>query len=536
MRWVSTASMLGAGLFFATTLFAQQWTTFPVASPWAAVTTIGPFAADIDGNGADDLVLVLPNSVSPSPTTVIAAFMNPGVPASPALTNPVALVPYWMIPGLQSVLFAGTADFDADGSADFVLGVRTTSNTSAFYALVNSGGVFVSANLIAQFPLDTGLAQNSFVGDFDGDGITDVGRLDFATGVLTLHRFVGGIAGTLYTEAVTIPQASAAFRVGDFNGDGLDDVSFGPEAGGTMRQLFGAAGGAFSPSIGGVTYLLGLLRGDFNNDGRTDFAMPRVVAPTQVFMAEAQPSGGFAPPVVTPLTIPSTPVAALAGFGATAADADADGYLDLITTMATSVTGGSWWMLHIRNPGPIGMWGASTTYTLISPTGYGAVGIPGDFDGDGDTDIIWPRSLYTASAYIYMRNDCRYGVPCFGAFGEPTITADPAVMSATAWTVTIDGGIPWAPCVILASTAPAVTPGCILVDTSPGALLMSGGLPPIVSLDAQGRFVVSANLAAAPALAGQTIYLQCAVLDGTSPFSVAGVGFSTSRGRAIRFY
>ncbi len=183
----------------------------------------------------------------------------------PVVTYPVGNNPYTVI----------TADFNGDGNLD--IAVVNDMSASVSVLLGRGDGTFNphADYSVAQYPLGLVAA------DFNGDGILDIAAVstdDAGTMSLLLGKgdgtFTAGTSMAVYNEA----QAIVA---GDFNGDGKLDVAVQTFncpvscSEGTLAVLFGNGNGTFQSPLGFSTANLGsyLVTGDFNNDGKLDFAV-----------------------------------------------------------------------------------------------------------------------------------------------------------------------------------------------------------------------------------------------------------------------
>ncbi len=173
-----------------------------------------------------------------------------------------------------------TGDFNGDGKTD--IGRIGDSGVAVYHS---TGNGFVSATGIS-----SNLGKNSYpnnntypvvTGDFNGDGRTDIGRVNdggiriYLATEIGFSRLDGGLPAfgkTAYPDFKTYPIIT-----GDFNGDGLTDIGRS-NATSLLTYLSTGTGFATGPSVSGdfgkndyPTYNDNpIFTGDFNDDGRTD--------------------------------------------------------------------------------------------------------------------------------------------------------------------------------------------------------------------------------------------------------------------------
>jgi len=128
---------------------------------------------------------------------------------------------------------------------------------------------------VGQYPLGLVAA------DFNGDGILDIAAVSTDdAGTLSLLLGKGDGTFTAGTSMGTFNEAQAVVA-GDFNGDGKLDVAVQTFncpvscSEGTLALLLGNGNGTFQSPLGFSTANLGsyVVTGDFNNDGKLDFAV-----------------------------------------------------------------------------------------------------------------------------------------------------------------------------------------------------------------------------------------------------------------------
>jgi hypothetical protein len=201
--------------------------------------------------------------------------------------------------------------------------------------------------------------------------------------------------------------------LGDFNGDALADIALlGGVGWGSMPVAFSAGDGRYAATNQGVTsgdpnfpaYATQkgaqIVTGDFNNDGKADIALAGGPGWASIPVAFSNGDGSWR---VTNLGISSGDAAFLSmiqqpNAKAIAGDFNSDGKADI------ALSGGNWTTIPIafsNGDGSfrgtnLGVSGASATWTNRGTTslGLGPTYIPGDFDGDGKSDILL---FYTGS-------------------------------------------------------------------------------------------------------------------------------------------
>jgi hypothetical protein len=229
-------------------------------------------------------------------------------------------------------------DFNGDSNED-VLQIKTGSG-GAQNLLSNGDGSFAIA-----WTTDTGIfwnvtASRAFVGDFNGDGRSDVVQIKTGSGsarVLTADLSDGFVLSwSTDTGIFWNATASRAF-VGDVNGDGFSDVVQIKTDSGSARTLLANADGSFAAawiSNSGVFWNATGSRGymgDINGDGRADIVQIKTdSASARVLLANSDGS------YVLAWTSPASGSGKFWNATATKAypgDVNGDGYMDIVQIM-----------------------------------------------------------------------------------------------------------------------------------------------------------------------------------------------------------
>src|SRR5262249_15760165 len=182
-----------------------------------------------------------------------------------------------------------TGDFNGDGKTDIALTGVSGWNTLPV-AFSNGDGSFNVTNLpISDFAgLASNLQAQKLVGDFNGDGKTDI-ALTGVSGWNTLPVAFSNGDGSFNVTNLPISDFAgfasnlqAKKLVGDFNGDGKADIALtGPSSWNTLPVALSNGNGSFNVTnlfIGDFASWSSdpqakKLVGDFNGDGKADIAL-----------------------------------------------------------------------------------------------------------------------------------------------------------------------------------------------------------------------------------------------------------------------
>jgi len=191
----------------------------------------------------------------------------------------------WLIDGGQVIQYTeyeavsddwsikGFGDFNGDGNTDVFWYNYKTGATSAWLI---DGGQVIQYTQYGTVP-DSSFWEIWGVGDFNGDGNTDVFWYNYNTGATSAWLIDGGQV-IQYTEYGTVPDSSG-WRIagfGDFNGDGNTDVFwYNLNTGKTSAWLIDGENvqyKEYGPTSQGSDWPDWIIAdfGDFNGDGTTD--------------------------------------------------------------------------------------------------------------------------------------------------------------------------------------------------------------------------------------------------------------------------
>ena len=283
-------------------------------------------------------------------------------------------------------------DFNGDGVTD------------VFTATLQSGGIYQwafspngtgSLQNLAQSYIDPSLLR---FGDFNGDGKTDVfAATQQANGSYQWVYSSGGAGNYANLATTTVPYSELQF--GDFNGDGTTDVMAAePQSNGSLNVIYWPGGLGAGVSMGTIPAPAPALRvGDFNGDGTSDLMAYRcgMQAPLAFTYRQTLAQSGYS-------DFPN----ALAG------DVNGDGRADLIlvsTCQNYSSQFGNCATHHLQ----VGAALATPTHTdtLVAPQQLSALDftyfkvLAGDFDGDGKTDLAMINTgASTLTIYVAHSN------------------------------------------------------------------------------------------------------------------------------------
>jgi hypothetical protein len=264
-----------------------------------------------------------------------------------------------------------TADFNGDGRAD-VATINGSSDDVSVY-LRQPGGGFVQE---AGSPFSAGGAgvgpSGATVGDFNGDGLTDLAVSNFpGASVAVLLRQAGGGFVLEGGQAIPLGTRIGGVAAGDFNSDGrLDLAATAYDSSQVVLRLRNSANTGFDtgPSYATGTTPDELAAGDFNGDGSVDLAVANVGTDNITILLRS--GGSFSSEAAVP--VGADPVEIVA------TDFDGNGRADLAVASYAAGTVSA----LVRNPSNDGFTVESPAQ-VTSPASVTAA----DFDRDGRPDL-----------------------------------------------------------------------------------------------------------------------------------------------------
>jgi hypothetical protein len=221
-------------------------------------------------------------------------------------------------------------NYDLTGNVT-VLGFAAPTNTVGFTDITTGTNLgtapFDSATIVhtygnALVTQAMGMASQSVVSDFNGDGFPDVATANASFTVSNIAVFLGKANGQFQTPVTYVTgEFTSGIVTGDFNNDGILDIAAMNQSS-DVELFLGNGDGTFQTPlddvIGGTP--IAIVMGDFNRDGILDFVTADYFA-NNASVSLGNGDGTFQPPV--PYQAGSGP------YSIATADFNGDGFLDL---------------------------------------------------------------------------------------------------------------------------------------------------------------------------------------------------------------
>lgn len=361
----------------------------------ANAAPISIVAADIDGDGDNDLVVANPGRdpsfVNPDTGNTVSVLRNNG--------DGTFAAPISFATGVGPSVAAG--DFDRDGDLDLAT-ANTTDDTVSLLRNDGTGNFAAPVSFVAgDRPVINAPA------DIDGDGDFDLITTNTVSTNLNTAINLGNTLSVLRNdgtgnfaapEALVAGNGVDAVTADDLDGDGDLDLVAADEGDNTLSVLRNLGGGTFAAA---EKFAVGLrprnaVAADFDRDGDLDLAAPNFGGeniPGSISLLRNNGDGTFAAAVnfATP-NIPNS---------LNAVDLDGDGDLDLVMrhsffTTRSGVTGGSS-ISVLRNNGDATFAAAENFPVGNTPRGL----VVADLDGIRNSDLATPN-FDSDSVTVYL--------------------------------------------------------------------------------------------------------------------------------------
>lgn len=345
----------------------QPWPAIDNSSDWDGLSY--PLLADFDGDGKADLAVLRYLPQNDVDKRYDLAIYRGG--ASGTLTLATTLAS-----SASSYSDLRTGDFNGDGKPDLFAVAGDNPTPSSVW--LNQGGLRFSSP-ISYGNITKNGAQSFVIGDFNGDGRTDLLRGGGNIVAVTLTN-ADGTPG-IGVNSSTGGHGLYALLVGDVDGDGnLDLVDFDVFSDLPLYFLRGHGDGQFDAAVSvepkldhpnQLSYSNSTL-GDLNGDGKADFIFADSTS-DKLWVIKGQNGGFGAAKVAYPESF--SPLQLL--------DLNRDGKLDL------------------RSGGGFLLGKGDGTFGEVIATGY-PVSAVGDLDGDGKLDLVGVSSSSPTSVLVVV--------------------------------------------------------------------------------------------------------------------------------------
>ena len=434
------------------------------ANALGSPVTVGHFpvavaVGDFNGDGIADLVVA---NDTDNTLTILLGDGDGGF--APASGSPIAVGPnpFGVVVG----------DFNGDGIAD--LAVANSGSTNVSILLGNGSGGFSPA---PGSPVTVGNSPYAVaIADFNGDGIADLAVADWGSNDVTilLGNGSGGFSA-LGSPVATGGTRPYAITVGDFNGDGITDMAVANQTSANVSILLGNGSGGFSAAPGSPitagNHPQSVAVGDFNGDGIADLAVTNYLSnDMNIFLGDGH--GGFSAASGSPVGTGAGPNYVAVG------EFNGDGTADLVVVdldaNAVSIFLGDGHGGFSSAPGsPLAVGSLPYAVAVADFNGDGAVDLAVPNYGSNNMSILLSRVTQTATALLPG-----VSVPGSGTHNvNATYPGDTIFESSTSTTIPLIGSPVSTTTSLVLSTADTIGFGTPVTLTANVTPYLAGSLP-----------------------------------------------------------